>query len=114
MIKEFLDRNNNLDAIILILFGIAIPILGIYSKRILKYTYRQTKTFIYFAIRRITLNYNLIEYEKILDKPENKRSKREKIVVKKWEAIAYDPEIIEAFKNIKETTNSININNIFK
>lgn len=91
MIYDFLNRNNNLDSLIILAIGIIIPlvsklIFSLASKvikklgHIIKYECSNFK-------RRMTGKYTLYEIEKIQEKPENKRSKKEQKALDEYEEI---------------------------
>lgn len=91
MIKDFLNRNNNLDAIILIFIGMLITLLveilySICKKTFLfsfKYLNKNYRNF----VRKRKGNYTLNEIEVILKKPENKRNKKEKMAIESFDEL---------------------------
>lgn len=89
MIRAFLNRNNNIDSLILVLIGVIIPMISkgiwIFVKKVIKLAKKRVVLRYKFFKRRITGNYSLKELEAISNKPEDKRSKKEKIAVAKYE-----------------------------
>lgn len=91
MIYDFLNRNNNLDSLIILAIGIIIPLVSklIFSLvtkvikklgHIIKYESSNFK-------RKIAGKYTLYEIEKIKEKPESKRSKKEQKALDEYEKI---------------------------
>lgn len=112
MINNFLNRNNNLDSLIILAIGIIIPfvsklIFSLASKvikklgHVIKYECSNFK-------RRMAGKYTLYEIEKIKEKPENKRSKKEQKALEEYEKIMKNMgEEIRSFSNKIKVMNNV-------
>lgn len=91
MMGEFLNRNNNTDALIILIIGMIIPIASKFIYHTIK---KLTHRIIHYTIGRYKNHkrikrgdYNMGEIKQIQKKPENERTEKEKLALHKWNAI---------------------------
>lgn len=89
MINEFLNRNNNLDSLIILIIGIIIPFV---SKLIFSIVNKAVRKLSHFIIskyrefkRRMSGSYTLYEIKRIQQKPEKNRNRKEKAALEEYE-----------------------------
>ena len=112
MIHDFLNRNNNLDSLIILAIGIIIPLVSklIFSlaSKVIKKLGHIIKNKCSNFKRRMAGKYTLYEIKKIKEKPESKRSKKEQKALDEYEKIIKNVgEEIRNFSNKIKVMNSI-------
>lgn len=88
MIVDFLNRNNNTDTLIILIIGMIIPIVSKFiCNTIKKLTHKMSAIILYKYKNYKRLkrgDYNINEIIQIGEKPENKRTEKEKIALHEW------------------------------
>lgn len=88
MIVDFLNRNNNTDTLIILIIGMIIPIVSNFIYHTIKNLTHKMIAIILYKYKNYKRlkrgDYNMGEIIQIEEKPENKRTEKEKFALHKW------------------------------